>query len=135
VTKYLIAALMLFMFAGITSAQVPHVVPDGTEVTFQFKTGNDLLRMCQGSPFEKASCLAYIVGTVDLIGALQASDSSIDNKSYWKYKTICLPSGAEAGQIRDVVVKHLVEKPEERDHRAAQLIIITLIATWGCPAK
>jgi len=90
--KYLFGALLLFMFVGNANAQVPHVVPPDTNDTFEFKNGNDLLRMCRGDRFEKESCLAYIVGNVDLIGALQASDSSKDNKSYWKYVAICLPS-------------------------------------------
>ena len=134
--KYLIG-LVLFVFSGTAGAQAAHVVPSGTRDKFYLKSGNDLLRMCQadlGDP-NRSNCIAYIDGVVDLIGALQANISSADRKSMWKFTAICLPIEADAGQIRDVVVKYLVENPAERNRSAAAIIIPVLIQAWRCPAR
>lgn len=131
--KTIFTALILLLLGGSTSAQIAHSVPPGTSESGTFNTGNTLLRHCQGNGVDQDYCIGYIVGVVDLIGALQGS-SDKDGANFWKYHAVCLPSHVEAGQIKDVVVKYLVEHPEHRDQPAAQLIIITLIATWGCPA-
>jgi len=88
-----------------------------------FHSGNDLLRQCQGTEYEKNKknyCLAYIIGVVDLVGALEGTVDK-NGKRYWKYAAMCMPSQAEGGQVRDVVVKYLVGHPEKRDFRAAQI--------------
>jgi Rap1a immunity proteins len=46
---------------------------------------------------------------------------------------VCMPSQAEDGQVRDVVVKYLVGHPEKRDLRAAQIVLAALVETWKCP--
>jgi hypothetical protein len=131
--KTIFTALILLLLGGSTFAQIAHSVPPGTNDSGAFNTGNTLLRHCQGSGVDKDYCLAYIVGVVDLIGALQGSADKA-GVNFWKYRAVCLPNQVDAGQIKDVVVKHLVDHPENRDQPAAQLIIIALIATWGCPA-
>ena len=132
--KYLIG-LVLFVFAGTASAQIPRVVPPGRSDSLTFTSGNDLLRMCTGGEVSKLRCIAYIDGVMDLIGTLQGGIDSADHKFLWKLKAIRLPVGVDDGQIRDVVVKYLVENPAERDHSAAAIIITALIQAWGCPAS
>jgi hypothetical protein len=125
--KYLMIGLLLFVFAGTAGAQRPHVVPPAKARVFE--SGNDLLGICQ-SPLDadKSACSAYVVGVVDLISVLQGWDT-------WKYKAVCIPEKAINGQVRDVVVKYLVENPAERDRSAAALIMLAVTAAWGCPAS
>jgi hypothetical protein len=126
--------LMLLLVAQTTSPQIPHSVPPGTTDHIFFESGNDLLRKCQsGTPVEKTFCIGYIIGVIDMVGVVEVS-VDIDGKREWKHPVVCLPIEAEAGQIRDVIVKYLVDHPERRDQRAAQLIVVTLIETWKCPA-
>jgi hypothetical protein len=123
--------LILLIVARTTSSQIPHSVPPGTEESYTFSTGNQLLRKCQ-SENEKLSCTDYIIGAADMVGALQGALDR-DEKSYWKYQAVCLPLQVDSGQVRDVVVKYLVDHPERRDQPASQMVLIALIATWGCP--
>lgn len=88
--RYLIGALMLFMFAGVADAQVEHTVPADTDDGFAFQNGNKLLRRCQDEEV-RATCTAYITGVVDLIGSLQVNKSIDDGKTFWKSHAICLP--------------------------------------------
>jgi hypothetical protein len=132
--KYLTRFVVLLMLSGFVFGQIPHTVPPGTNDSFVFRTGNDLLRDCRNVDELRDTCAGYVLGAVDLIGSLQGS-SDINGTNYWKYRSICMPKNAEAGQIKDIIVKYLVEHPEKRDEPAAQLIIITMLATWGCPKK
>jgi hypothetical protein len=97
--KTVVAIMVLLLVAQTTSPQIPHSVPSGTDDTFKFNSGNMLLRQCQGTEYEKTYCLAYIIGVVDMSGALQGSLDP-ENKSYWKYNAVCLPTDVESGQIR-----------------------------------
>jgi len=65
--------LILLIVARTTSSQIPHSVPPGTNGSPMFHSGNDLLRQCQGTEYEKNYCLAYIIGVVDLVGALEGT--------------------------------------------------------------
>lgn len=96
-----------------------------------FRTGNDLLRLCdpkssgvtpegytpEGHPLYKydeayrqnqTSCLAYIVGV---------SDTSV-----W----LNIPNNAESGQLQEIVVAYLTAHPETRQKNAASLVTLAL---------
>jgi hypothetical protein len=132
--KIVFAALSLMVLSTAAHAQIPHTVPPGTSERFHFHTGNDLLSLCTGDVEAKTQCDSYILGVVDAIGTLQ-SNRGADDKSFWKYTSVCLPFEANVKQVIDVVIKYLTENPEIRDQKASQIIIRAMIKTWGCPAK
>jgi hypothetical protein len=64
--------LILLIVARTTSSQIPHSVPAGTNDSPMFHSGNDLLRKCQGTEYEKNKknyCLAYIITEAPLLGS------------------------------------------------------------------
>jgi Rap1a immunity proteins len=122
--------LILLIVARTTSSQIPHSVRPGATDSLAFITGNDLLRKCQSStPVDRTFCMGYIIGAFDTVSALE----SMEDKTYWKFPSVCIPNGADVGQIGDVVMKYLVEHPERRDQRAAPIIVAALLETWKCP--
>ena len=76
----------------------------------EFHSGNNIYRDSVSSEsFAKVYCIAYIVGSFD-----QLKDSE-------EYK--CVPKkNVSEGQIRDVVIAYLRNKPEARHFGAASLI-------------
>jgi len=125
--------MILLLVARTTSSQIPHTVPPGTIDHIMFESGNALLRKCQSTQqVDTMFCIGYILGVVDLIGLIQGSVDK-DGKSDWKYHAVCLSSQVERGQMRDVVLKYLVDHPERRDQPAAQLVVEALIRAWACP--
>jgi hypothetical protein len=84
-----------------------------------FLSGNALLRLMNGSSTEQAIALGYVMGAFD---AAQP-------------RLICIPKGVEAGQVRDVVKKHLEEKPAIRQMEAYFLVEASLVLIWPCPSR
>jgi Rap1a immunity proteins len=131
--KTVVAIMVLLLVAQTTSPQIPHSVPPGTTDHIMFESGNALLRKCQSTQqVDTMFCIWYILGVVDLVGLIQGSIDK-DGKSDWKYHAVCLSSQVERGQMRDVVLKYLVDHPERRDEPAAQLVVVALIKAWACP--
>jgi hypothetical protein len=85
-----------------------------------FVTGNDLLRrMDSQDSFDRLYALGFVLGVHDTL-----SD-----------EVICAPQGATAGQLRDVVRKHLTSNPETRDLGAATIVMVSLAITYPCSKK
>jgi len=96
--------------------QVPYTVTPGTSVALEFYTGNKLLSHCQSAEeYSKAACLSYVMGVADTVGDQQ--NSSTKSGPMWRIRYICFPADLDAGQVRDVVVKYLVENPETRNQQ------------------
>jgi Rap1a immunity proteins len=126
----------LLMGSG-QSAQIAHTVTPNTADDWKFKTGNDLLSDCEKPPggVDFPFCVAYITGAVDMIGGLQGAVSTTDQHSFWKLRSVCLPTEATVQQIVDVVLKYMKENPEERADGASWIVTRAMVQAWGCPAK
>lgn len=77
-------------------------------VSFGIQTGNDLLAECSEELHSSrlSSCLGY----------LQGLDHSHNTFLWWKQlkePQYCIPDGVTVGQLRDIVLKYLKERPEE----------------------
>lgn len=84
-----------------------------------FRTGNELLRMCTSdAPGQINECIGYIEGAQD--------------GSEW-VKAYCLPAGTEAGQLKEAVVKALLDNVADRAFLASTLVENALATTWPCP--
>lgn len=84
-----------------------------------WETGNSLLRECQNRTLEPA-CVGYLDGVTDTDAALGRPVS------------VCLPQAVERGQVRDVVVKWLLDHPEQRHQYAPDLVIKALSSVFPC---
>lgn len=87
-----------------------------------FFTGNELLDSCNRNDSSFVS--GYVVGVYDHIEM---------NRSEGQKRFICIPTGAQARQVRDIVCGFLVRHPENRQWSAAALINNALIEAWPCP--
>lgn len=84
-------------------------------------SGNDLFAKCADTnSFYNGYCLGYVVAAVD------AWDADIG---------ICLPDGVTKGQIKDVVIKYLVDHPDRRHYVAASNVNAALWTAFPCPTK
>lgn len=88
-----------------------------------FKTGEDLLIACK-RPHDN-NCAGYLQGVVDAVGALQFANVAPAR--------LCVPEGASAQSIIDIVVKQLNDNPKDRWRPAADLVIPAVVAAWPCP--
>ena len=90
----------------------------GAEVGY-FRDGNALYRECTSTDTEdSASCVAYVVGVVDSFT--------------FTSRQVCLPKGVQGGQVRDLVVNFLRERPEMRQYSAPSLITPLVKRVWPC---
>jgi len=94
-----------------------------------FKTGNDLLRECEAGEgpnpnmFQLGACAGYILGVADTI-------------AFWsqvKDGKNCIPASSQAGQLKDIVVKHLKANPEVRHFDAQTLTYLAFRNAFNCP--
>jgi hypothetical protein len=108
---FIIGTIALLTLPGGNSPQEPAA---------KTYSGNELLRDCTGDSY--SYCLGYISGLVD--------GSSVE-AAFRKCKPLfAIPSGAELGQLVDVVTKYLKEHPEVRDQRADALALAALKAAF-----
>ena len=87
------------------------------------QTGNDVLAACTDtSALQQGLCLGFI------LGAMQRDNLVEWSKTGGNY--LCDASermkGASYGQLRDVVVKSLQDRPETRHHQAASTVLRSL---------
>jgi hypothetical protein len=135
--QLLVVLAVLLVQGAIAEAQLPHTVPPGTHDTEGFVKGTQLLDRCQSETVvNKTFCLSYIVGVTDVIGMTQAMQhENTTGRPVWEQTAVCFPENVQGTQVRDIVVKFLVEFPERRGDPAAELVLVALIKAWGCPAK
>jgi len=88
-----------------------------------FESGNDLYETCMAD--RQGACSAYVAGIADEISTLQATKST---------KPLYCPSPRiTLGQARDIVLKYLIDHPEQRDQYAASLASVALWTAFPCP--
>jgi hypothetical protein len=104
------------MFARETHAQTP-VIP-----TY---SGNDLLHDCtdDNAITQKSFCLGFIMGIWDAA----VVEEGVVHPSKSKF---VIPEEANLGQLKDVVVKYLIEHPAQRHLNAGLLVVIALKETF-----
>jgi hypothetical protein len=121
--QILCAALAAVMTAAIvqpTSSQEP---PAGSYQA----TGHLLLKICRGGNAGQIGyCLGYISGISDGITTLQMLKPP-------NWTPICKPDWLTDRQLRDVVVKYLVDHPEERHEPISLLTVLAMRSAWPCP--
>jgi len=96
-----------------------------------FWTGNDLYEWCsQGAPTSGqgevniATCRMYVVGVVDAIHSISATQNI--------GCVFSLPRGITMQQLQDVVTKHLRDEPESRHYTAYSQVVVALKAVFPC---
>lgn len=101
----------------------------GTAVQGQSSfTGNDLIADCvTENPARELACLGYVMGAVD---GFRNGAALVEN--YPDYLKICVPNGVTQGQIRDVVITHIRQNPENRHLPASALVFTALNSTFFC---
>lgn len=82
----------------------------------EFMSGNSLLRDLKGDALDQMIALGYVMGVMDV----------------FTNATVCPPNGVTAGQVQDIIKKHLEESPGTRHYSADSLIRNKLERTWPC---
>ena len=77
-----------------------------------YRTGNDLLNDCcqETGTFLIGVCTGYITATSDLISTYQTIKGAA--------REVCVPQAVTIGQLRDIVVRYLVNNPDKKIGRA-----------------
>jgi hypothetical protein len=82
----------------------------------EFLSGNRLLSDLNGTPMERMLALGYVMGVADT----------------FTNSTVCPPDNVTAGQVQDIVKKHLEQNPASRHYTADSLIRNKLQEIWPC---
>lgn len=83
-----------------------------------FDNGNKLLARCKDpSPTQEMSCIGTVSGMQDMMVAL----------GY-----VCQIDGVNREQLKDVLVKYLIDAPEQRNQPAAVLAIRAFQRAFAC---
>lgn len=94
-----------------------------------FMTGKTLLDLCTSKEADNVfSCENYIAGVVDyhiLVRSLGTAPS-VD---------FCLPANIRMQQLRQLVINHLAQHPEQRGFVAAPAIALSIYGAYPCPVK
>lgn len=88
-----------------------------------FVGGNELYKWCT-TPQAEGLCFSYIKGVSDLIDTFQETNKSA--------KAICVPNGVTISQMKDIVMKRLVQHPEIRHLSASSIVWTALVEVWPC---
>lgn len=89
-------------------------------------TGVELLKICEGSPSQKAACETYLRGvsdTLDFVGGAVPSSGIMEK---------CVPEGVTAAKLRLVMTKMLHRKEIHKTAPAASLAMTAFSAAWRC---
>jgi len=111
------AAIAAFLFT------LPFPISPRAQTEPGIDVGNGLLRYCDGmTPKDSNSwgdglCYGYILGSAH---------------TYFDSKILCNSGKATHQQIRDIVVKYLIDHPESRHHNSASLILNSLSDIFSC---
>ncbi|WP_289150239.1 Rap1a/Tai family immunity protein [uncultured Salipiger sp.] len=114
---------VLALFAGLVSP---------VAASAEFRSGNDLLALCSSeSTVDQAVCLGFISGVHDTILTAQG----LGLVSQAPGTGVCVPQGVDgvvAGQVQDIVVRHLETHPEKRHFTAANIAWQALFQAFPC---
>jgi hypothetical protein len=81
-----------------------------------FMSGNDLLRDMNGGSVNRGLALGYVLGVTDALYSI----------------VVCPPTNITAGQLTDIIRKHLEDNPGSRHYSADSIIANKLTAMWPC---
>jgi hypothetical protein len=96
-----------------------------------FYTGNELYEVCTADRDSKSyvektyECVAYVTGAVDAFNTTREVNGL---KS-------CIPAGVTVGQLKDVTVDFLRDKPANRNGSASALVFAATRKAWPCSKK
>jgi Rap1a immunity proteins len=83
-----------------------------------FKNGNSLHESCKAlDRYSEGVCIGYVMGVADTLQTISGG---------------CQFDRVQAGQIRDVVEKHLADHPAKRHYAADTTVMALLIENFGC---
>lgn len=83
----------------------------------EWMSGEQLHETCAAqAPVDRAMCLSYVIGVLDGFRALDRPPRT--------------PLDVSAGQVRDVVTRHLADHPEERTLQGREIIRAAIVAEW-----
>lgn len=111
--------------AGLCLLGIAAAYPTDGRAQGHFATGNTLLRECEGNRLNQPSCLAYMSGLADGLALLFELHPQSSIRA-------CVPDKVTVSQIRDVVLKYLREKPEDRHEAASTLGLLALVGAFPC---
>lgn len=94
----------------------------------QFFNGNSLLQACTDNPVFVSG---YAAGFTDFQQMLSVA-VDVDGKPY-NSPRYCLPAGATAVQVKDVICSRLEQNPAERHWQASYLAFNALHDAFPCP--
>lgn len=113
-----------------------------SELHAQQISGNELLETCTSEDQVLAGfCLGYIIGysegapwgaNVTLYNLDPGGSVSERNKQIGLFTGSCVPAEASNEQLRDVVLKHIIEHPETRHESARVLVWQAYIKAFPC---
>ena len=113
-----------------------------SELHAQQISGNELLETCTSEDQVLAGfCLGYIIGysegapwgaNVTLYNLDPGGSVSERNKQIGLFTGSCVPAEASNEQLRDVVIKHIIEHPETRHESARVLVWQAYIKAFPC---
>ncbi len=104
----------------------------------QYLTGNALYRHCTVTPDQPtyyasdARCSAYIIGSYDAIVTAEDLFTELGNLER-PFRFVCLPTSVEAGQLRDIVVAYLRDRPADRNQAASLIVLSAIMDAYDCP--
>jgi hypothetical protein len=108
------------------------LVADAGMAQAGFKDGNSLLTECRETEsrpsdqyYQRGFCLGYIEGIADYLELVRETSGLKP----------CVPSGATAGQIKDVVINALMTQPADRNIDAALLAMNAISKAWHCQGR
>ena len=94
------------------------------------QTGREFLELCSdGGAWTEGYCTGYVAGAGELVDGLLLEE---DLKSALDGKAFCPPDGLRKGQVRDLVLAYLRERPEIRDKHIASITWAALIDAFPC---
>jgi hypothetical protein len=101
------------------NSALPPAIQEGPRTRVSYYDGNALLDLCQQ---HSDVCVVY----------MQAVNDALFTASFGTSRDVpyCIPSGAKATQIRDIVVQYLNAHPERRQILASTLTIEALSQAW-----
>ena len=121
---------MKYRFAALASGVI--VLNFSTPSIASFESGNEMFSDCtsdhsDNTYYQKQGfCMGYVMAVVDdqiLFGGIL------------KKPLYCIPPSATAGQLKDVFVAWLQRHPEKRHLSGADLVTLSLIEGFPCPAQ
>lgn len=85
----------------------------------EFKTGNQLLTQIRGDSHDYVNAVGYVTGVSDALRGV----------------VHCPPDNITAGQITDMVKRHLENSPELRHMTGDAHVSFVLRRAWPCPER